>query len=141
MATITAHLDVTVERVANSKFTATNSRGGQLAMGTGGDADFTPVELLLAAIAGCTGIDVDIVTSRRAEPERFEVRVGADKVRDDDGNRLADIEVTFAIAFPAGEEGDKARTVLPDIAAKSHDRLCTVSRAIELGTPVSVRIE
>jgi putative redox protein len=49
--------------------------------------------------------------------------------------------VTFAIAFPAGEQGDKARAVLPDIAAKSHDRLCTVSRAIELGTPVRVRIE
>jgi len=140
MATVFAHVDVTIERTGGGRYTATNGRGGQIAMGTDG-ADFTPVELLLAAIGGCTGIDVDIVTSRRAEPERFEVQVSADKVRDESGNRLADVQVTFRIAFPAGDPGDQARTVLPVIAGKSHDRLCTVSRTIELGTPVSTRIE
>jgi putative redox protein len=49
--------------------------------------------------------------------------------------------VTFRVAFPAGEAGDAARAVLPDIVRQSHDRLCTVSRTIELGTPVSTRIE
>jgi putative redox protein len=141
MATTLAHLDVTVERTAPGRFTATNARGGQLAMGTGAGTEFTPVELLLAAVGGCTGIDVDLVTSRRAEPERFEVQVSADKVRDEGGNRLADVQVSFRIAFPGGEAGDRARAVLPGIVAMSHDRLCTVSRALELGTPVSVRIE
>jgi len=140
MATIFAHVDVTVERTANGKFTATNARGGQLSMGTGGGTDFTPVELLLAAVGGCTAVDVDIVTSRRAEPERFEVQVSADKIRDESGNRLADVEVTFRVTFPAGDQGDQARAVLPDIVRKSHDRLCTVSRALEIGTPVSTHI-
>jgi hypothetical protein len=31
--------------------------------------------------------------------------------------------------------------VLPDVVKKSHDRLCTVGRTIELGTPVGTRIE
>lgn len=84
---------------------------------------------------------MDAVTSRRAEPERFEVRVSADKVRDENGNHLTDIEVTFRIAFPGGDQGDQARAVLPDIVRKSHDRLCTVSRTIETGTPVTTRIE
>jgi uncharacterized OsmC-like protein len=141
MATSSAHLDLTVERISGGMYTATNSRGGQITMGTGGGADFTPTELLLVAVAGCTAIDVDILTSRRAEPERFEVAAEADKVRAPDGNRLTGIQVTFRVAFPAGDQGDAARAILPDVVQKSHDRLCTVSRTIELGTPVTTRIE
>jgi putative redox protein len=134
------HREVTVERVTNGVFTVTNSRGGHLRFGTGSGTDFTPTELLLAAIGGCTAIDVDILTSRRAEPEGFEVRVGAEKIRDEEGNRLTDIEVTFRIAFPAGDQGDEARAILPDVVKKSHDRLCTVGRTVELGTPITERI-
>ncbi len=141
MATDSAHRTVTVERIANGRFAVTNTRGGRIAFGTGSDADFTPTELLLGAIGGCTAIDVDIVTSRRAEPEAFAVRVDADKVRDGDGNHLTGIEVTFRITFPAGELGDEARAVLPDVVKKSHDRLCTVGRTVEIGTPIATRIE
>jgi len=132
---------VTVERVTGGVFTVTNSRGGQLTFGTGGGAEFTPTELLLAAIGGCTAIDVDILTSRRAEPGRFVVRVDADKIRDSAGNRLTGIQVTFQITFPAGGPGDDARAILPDAVRKSHDRLCTVGRTVETGTPITTRIE
>jgi putative redox protein len=135
------HRSVTVERVASGEFTAVNSRGGRVTFGTGGGTEFTPTELLLAAIGGCTSIDVDILTSRRAEPKRFEVQVEADKVRDEDGNRLRGIEVTFRIAFGEGEAGDSARAILPDVVRKSHDRLCTVGRTVEIGTPIGTRIE
>jgi putative redox protein len=84
---------------------------------------------------------VDILTSRRAEPERFQVRVDASKIRDSGGNRLTDIQVIFQIAFPAGGPGDDARAVLPDAVSKSHDRLCTVGRTVEIGTPITTRIE
>lgn len=133
------HRQVRIERIANSRYTVTNERGGQITIGSGAGTDFTPVELLLAAIGGCTSIDVDILTSRRAEPESFTVEVGAEKVRDEKGrNALADITVTFKIAFPDGEGGDKARALLPDAVKRSHDRLCTVSRTVEAGTPVTV---
>jgi putative redox protein len=135
------HRAVTVERIAPGVFAAANTRGGQLTFGTGGDTGFTPTELLLAAIAGCTAIDVDILTSRRAEPDSFEVRAEADKVRDAHGNRLTGIVVTFQIAFPGGADGDEARAILPDVVAKSHDRLCTVGRTVEVGTPITTRIE
>lgn len=141
MATSSAHLGVTVELISGGMFTATNSRGGQITIGTGGGADFTPTELLLVAVAGCTAIDVDILTSRRAEPDRFQVDAEADKIRDAEGNRLTGIEVTYRLAFPGGEGGDAARAILPDVVKKSHDRLCTVSRTIEIGAPVTTRIE
>ena len=141
MATESDHRSVRLERIENSRYTAINVRGGQIDMGTGAGTDFTPVELLLAAIGGCTAVDVDILTSRRAEPESFEVLVDATKVRDENGNRLTDIEVTFRITFPAGEQGDEARAILPDVVKKSHDRLCTVGRTVELATPIATRIE
>jgi uncharacterized OsmC-like protein len=141
MATDSAHREVIVQRVTLGKFTAVNPRGGRISLGTGGDDDFTPAELLLAAIGSCTAMDVDALTSRRAQPQAFEVAVGADKVRDSGGNHLADIQVTFRIVFPAGEPGEAARARLPDAVKKSHDRLCTVSRTVELGAPITARIE
>lgn len=134
------HRAVSIERTGKGRFAVTNSRAGRLIIGTGDDADFTPTELLLAAIGGCTAIDVDILTSRRAEPTEFEVQVDADKVRDEHGNRLTDIAVRFAIDFPEGGDGEQARDILPDAVQKSHDRLCTVGRTVELGTPVATHI-
>jgi putative redox protein len=141
MTTDSAHRSVRLERAENSRYVAINDRCGQISMGKGEGTDFTPVDLLLAGIGGCTAIDVDILTSRRAEPDAFEVLVDAEKVRDDAGNHLTDIVVTFRIKFPDGEQGDAARTLLPDAVHKSHDRLCTVSRTVELGTPIATRIE
>jgi putative redox protein len=141
MATGSEYRKVSVERIAAGRFTATNVRGGQITFGTGGDADFTPTELLLAAIGGCTAIDVDILTSRRAEPLSFEVLTGGNKVRDSGGNHLTGIEVTYRIVFPDSDQGDAARALLPDVVKKSHDRLCTVGRTVEIGTPVATRIE
>jgi uncharacterized OsmC-like protein len=141
MADGSVHRSVTVERVTQGAFTVTNTRGGQLTFGTGSGTDFTPTELLLAAIGGCTAIDVDILTSRRAEPARFQVRAEAAKVRGTAGNQLTDIQVTFQITFPAGVPGDEARAILPDAVTKSHERLCTVGRTVELGTPIATRIE
>jgi uncharacterized OsmC-like protein len=47
--------------------------------------------------------------------------------------------MTFRVRFPDGDGGDAARRLLPDIIRKSHERLCTVSRTIILGTDITVR--
>jgi putative redox protein len=127
---------VTVERTTAGRYVARNVRGGTIALGTGEDGDFTPVELLLAAIGGCTAVDVDLVVSRRAEPVTFRLNVTGDKVRDASGNRMEHLSVEFRVVFPEGPEGDAAREVLPRSVRMSHDRLCTVSRTVEIGTPV-----
>ena|SRR5450631_476412 len=136
-----SHRSVTITRTSAGRYAAVNGRGGTLEFGTGDVDDFTPVELLLAAVGGCTAVDVDILTTRRAEPESFVVEVGGEKVRDADGNRMQDLSVTFRLTFPEGEDGDAARAILPEAAQRSHDRLCTVSRTVELGTPVALRVE
>jgi putative redox protein len=134
------HRKVTVERIETGVYRAINERGDQLTFGSVDEAGFTPVELLLAAIGGCSAVDVDVVTERRAEPDRFEVVVEADKVRDEVGNILRDIRMTFRITFPDGDAGDQARRLIPRAVRASHERACTVSRTIEAGTPVTVLI-
>jgi putative redox protein len=141
MVTPEPRRSVSMSRVGPAQFRAVNVRGGELAIGNGSTTDFSPVELLLAAIGGCSGLDVEALTSRRAEAADFSVIVEADKIRDGEGNRLTDLVMTFRVSFPAGAQGDAARKLLPDAVAKSHDRLCVVSRTVELSTPVGVRIE
>ncbi len=130
---------VSLTRLEHARLQVTNVRGGTITIGEGNTDEFTPVELLLAGIAGCTAIDVDYLTSRRAEPESFEVSASALKLRDDTGNHLGRISVEFRVRFPEGEAGDRARARLGQAISRSHDRLCTVSRTVERGTPVVSR--
>jgi putative redox protein len=132
---------VSLERLDTGVYRARNVRGGTLDFGSmAGDA-FTPVELLLAAIGTCTAMDTDTVTSRRAEPTGFTITVSGDKVSDkQDGNRMTNLSVTFDVTFPDGPAGDEARTLLPRTVKLSHDRLCTVSRTVELGTEIHTTI-
>jgi uncharacterized OsmC-like protein len=134
------HRQVSIARDAAGKYTVTNERGGTIPVGTGADGEFTPVELMLAAIGACTAVDVDVLTSRRAEPTAFTVEVGGEKVRDVLGNHVTDIAVTFHVSFPEGAGGDAARELLPGAVRRSHDSLCSVSRTVELGTPVTSKI-
>lgn len=136
-----SHRTVTITRLSVGRYRATNGRGGTLEFGTGEVDDFTAVELLLAAIGGCTAADVDTLTTRRAEPESFVVRVDGTKVRDEDGNRMENLSVSFRLDFPPGQDGDAARALVPETVQRSHDRLCTVSRTVELGTPIATRID
>jgi putative redox protein len=132
---------VRLERTAPLQFQVTNRRGSSMIIGNGDPAAFSPIELLLAAIAGCTAMDVDAITGKRAEPERFEVGIRGDKIKDVDGNRLVNIEVNFEVRFPDTEAGAAATAVLPVAARKSHDRLCVVSRTVELSSPIAIRID
>ena len=132
---------VTLKRTSLGQFEVSNARGGTITIGTGDGADFTPVELLLVAIGGCTAADVDYITSKRAEPDSFVVHVTGDKIRDETGgNRLTNLAVALGVTFPADAAGDAAREMLPRAARMSHDRLCTVSRTVQLGSPVETRV-
>ncbi len=133
------HRSISMARSGSGTYLVTNARGGTISIGSGESDDFTPVELLLTAIAGCSAVDVDFITSRLAEPTAFTVTAGGEKLRDELGNHMGEIEVSFRVRFPDGDEGDRARERLPRAIAQSHDRLCTVSRSVQLGTPIHMR--
>ena len=138
----TGDRSVSMTRLEKGLYEFTNVRGGTMRVGGGGDtADFTPVELLLVAIAGCSGTDVDFITSKRAEPLSFSVTAQGEKIRDEQGtNRMRDLRVRFSVTFPEGEAGDRAREMLPKAIQMSEERLCTVSRTVALGTPIDAAV-
>lgn len=127
---------VELARTATGRYTARNPAGAEIAFGQGKDL-LSPVELLLAAIAGCSSIDVDTVTSRSTEPLKFRVEATGHKVVEDNGaNRLDDLHLSFHLSFPADAGGRKAAGLVERLLALSHDKYCTVSRTVEHGTAV-----
>lgn len=131
---------VALERTSKGRLRARNERGATLAVGMGEDCDFTPVELLLVAIAGCTAIDVDLITGKRSAPEEFTVDASGVRIRDQHGSRLVDLAVDFGVRFPDTDAGRAAEDVLERAITASHDRLCTVSRTVEVASPVTARL-
>lgn len=130
---------VSLTRESLGVYLATNERGGTLRFGPKTEDGFTPVELLLAAVAGCSGIDVDYMTSRRAEPLAFDAVSRATQEKGEEGNILRDIVVTFHLEFPEGEDGDKARERIGAALKIAHEKTCTVSRTLEAGATVELR--
>ena len=128
---------IELTRIGPARFKATNARGGETFLGTGGeDPDFTPIELLLAAIGGCSALDVEASTHKRASSTTFTVQAEGHKVRDEDGNHLTGLRMSFDVVFPEGPEGDDARERVQGAMEMSRDRLCTVARTVQLGAAI-----
>ena len=136
------HRSVELTRLELGRYELRNARGGTITIGDGTTDDCSPDELRLAALAGCSSVDVDHITSRRAEPESFVVVAEGTKASSpEQGNHMTDLEVTFRLGFPEGEGGDAARAAFPRSVVQSRDRLCTVSRTVQIGTPVEMTAE
>lgn len=132
--------EVNIERLEARKYKATSLESGASLEFGQGEGLLTPVELLLAAIAGCSSIDVDVATTRRSEPEKFEVKASGYKVTEDSASRMEDIHLGFDLKFPDTEEGRKAAGMIQRIIKLSHDKYCTVSRTVELGAAVQSEV-
>ena len=132
---------VHVQRVASRHYRAVNAEGSRVEFGQG-EGLLTPVELLLAAVAGCSAVDVDVVTSRRSEPEEFTVEATGVKGTDETGGSLMkDVELSFRVRFPEDEAGQKAASMVQRLVKLSQEKDCTVSRTVEHPTPVRMHVE
>jgi uncharacterized OsmC-like protein len=135
----TSEKSITLTREAEGVYVARSPGGAELRFGHNVPGAFSSVELLMVALAGCSATDVDMVTSRRAEPTVFDVTVTADKVGGTTPAILRNVVAEFDVQFPEGEAGDKARDrVVPALQA-AHDRTCTVSRTIQNAVDVEFR--
>lgn len=132
---------VELTRTSTGNYRARNASGVTVDVGMSDDL-FSPVELLLAAVGACSAIDVDVVTSRRAEPTDFRVEVSAEKVVDETGGaRLQDVVADFTVLFGDEETGREAAGLVERLVRLSHDRDCTVSRTVELPTRVRMDVD
>ncbi|MEH0108447.1 OsmC family protein [Tersicoccus sp. MR15.9] len=136
-----AQRSIDLTRDATGRYTARNAAGASVSFGQADDL-LSPVELLLAAIAGCSAIDVDTVTSRRTEPTEFRVEAAGRKIVDENGgNRVEDLHLSFHLGFAADDAGRQAAGLVDRLVALSHDKNCTVSRTVEHGTSVGFDVQ
>ena len=114
---------ITVRAVGDHVMEATGGTDGRVIMGPKGTPNsFSPVELLLAAIAGCSGIDLQTVSKNAdADPGEFELRVRGSKALGGDG--LTEITVEYEV--PGIDPGQ-----LEPLIAQAK-QLCTVSLTVE----------
>jgi uncharacterized OsmC-like protein len=107
-----------------SSVTAFNARQGEVHFGSGGGKSFSPVELLLAAVGGCSALDFTKVLAQRGHPlEVLDLEISAKRAKD---ARLESIEVRYLL--PAGIDVDDADL---EVARRlTSEVLCTVSRTL-----------
>ncbi|WP_026411743.1 OsmC family protein [Actinomadura oligospora] len=120
--------EVRVERTADGGFVGTNGRGASVPIG-GADQDgvFSPVELLLVALAGCELVTVEPLTAKRGHRMvKLAADVKADKV---ETSKLGTITVTYDVELPEGD--DEAAEVLQAVAKRVHEKYCTVGNALK----------
>jgi uncharacterized OsmC-like protein len=125
---------VRVERTDDGGYLARNERGSEIRItGTGGP-EFTPVELLLAALGGCNLVTVEPLTAQRGHRlPRLAATVEGEKVKP---ATLVRVTMTYDVELPAGD--DEAKAVFEKVAERVHERYCTVSKALRDHTPVTV---
>ena len=63
----------------------------------------------MAAVAGSAAVEVDVVTSQRAEPKSFDVHMEGDRVNEDGASRQSEVRVGFDLSFP--DTPEVSRTV------------------------------
>ena len=121
---------VTVAHRGGMRFTATNPQGHSLTMddadGGGGPG---PTEAVLAALAGCTGMDViSILRKKRQELTTYGLEARADQ-RDDYPQVFTRVDLVHVVEGPAVDETAVRRAV--ELSALKY---CPVSAMLSAGT-------
>lgn len=93
-----------------------------------------PTELLLNAVAGCTGIDIiSILKKMRLEPSAFNMEVHGDRA-DDHPKRFTDIHIHYHL------EGDLPEDKVVRAIQLSKDKYCSVSHSLSAKITASYSI-
>ncbi|GAA1897827.1 OsmC family protein [Asanoa iriomotensis] len=127
---------VEVERTDDGGYVARNGRGAEIRFGTADGTDFTPVELLLAALGGCNIVTVEPLTAQRHHRlARLAAVLESEKVKP---NKLGPITMTYDVTLPPDDA--EAEPVFRAVAERVHEKYCTVSTALREQTTVDVEI-
>jgi putative redox protein len=116
------------------RFTASSSRGAQITLDSDGEF-FSPMQLLLAALGGCTGMDVvSILKKMRQDVTNYRVEL--------DGERAADHpRVWTEITVRHIVEGNGlSRDMVERGVSLSEEKYCSVA-AMLTGTVIHTEIE
>ena len=130
---------VRVTRTDFERYSVTTKAGVELEFGRG-EGLVDPVDMLLAGLAGCMAVSIDKPLTRAAEPQRFDISVVADKLKDESmATRLQNLRLDFDLEFADWTRKQDPQAFVEKLLHVAHDTHCTVSRTIEAGAHVEAR--
>lgn len=135
-------MKINIKRTDNDfAMEASNDTGNTLMMDGsesigGHNLGMRPMQLLLSAVGGCTAIDViSILKKQKQDIKTFEIEVDGDSEKKETYSYYKTIHIKFKITGEVDPE--KAKKA----AALSHDKYCSVSKALEYSSEVTYEIE
>jgi putative redox protein len=116
------------------RFTALSNRGGQITLNSD-STDFSPMQVLLAALGGCTGMDV-VSVLKKMRQDVTGYRIEVDGKRADDHPRVwTEITIRHIV-----EGNNLSREKVEHAVQLSEEKYCSVAAMLK-GTPIHTEIE
>ncbi|MFD2045409.1 OsmC family protein [Ornithinibacillus salinisoli] len=132
-------MDFTVKWNDKMAFSSTTPSGHEIKMDAseqvgGENTGARPTELLMSAVAGCTGIDIiSILNKMRLEPTAFQMDVHGDRA-DDHPKKFTTINIHYAL------DGELPEDKVVRAIQLSKDKYCSVSHSLSADIKVSYSI-
>lgn len=132
-------MELTIKWNDKMAFSGTTPSGHEIKMDAaaeigGENTGARPTELLLNAVAGCTGIDmISILQKMRLDPKSFHMDVKGERA-DDHPKRFTDIHIHYAL------EGDLPEEKVVRAIQLSKDKYCSVSHSLNTNLTASYSI-
>ena len=132
-------MELTIKWKGNMAFSGVTPSGHELMMDAdekvgGQNSGARPTELLLHAVAGCTGMDIiSILKKMRLDPSSFQMEVKGERA-EDHPKRFTDIHIHYAL------EGDLPEDKVIRAIQLSKDRYCSVSHSLNATITVGYSI-
>lgn len=127
--------EVHLHRTGVRTYEAVNARGARIAIGKTPDAaEFSPGELLKAALGGCAGLSMDIpASSRLGEDMEATIVVSGDIDEAEDRYRALAETIRLDLAGLPDERRDRLVSVIERTIAAA----CTIERTVTAGVEVT----
>ncbi|CRK55600.1 hypothetical protein [Alloactinosynnema sp. L-07] len=127
---------IDVVRTGTHEFVARNDRGAEVSIGrVGQEGSFSPVELLLAAAAGCVAVTGEELIVRRAG--EVPLRVTAADVRPPGAHQLDGVDLLLDLDLSALDAA--AQDELRSVVQRAVAALCTVTRTLKQSASADLR--
>lgn len=128
-------LEVTLDWNESMRFEARTEDGAVTSIDGEGGLSPSPMELLLASLGGCAGIDVvEILRKGRQPPERLEVAVRGRR-REETPRRYLSVEMVFRI------RGEVSRKAAERAVRLSMEKHCSVRHSLADDLTVETAVE
>lgn len=130
-------MKITINQLENTHMEAANEEGGIIRMdgstSIGGlEGGFSPMQLLLAGVGGCSAVDiVGILNKQRQDLRDLTIEVEGNKQSKEEHSEFKNIHINFIFT------GDLDESKVERAINLSLDKYCSVSKTLEQATEIT----